>query len=474
MESPLGLGDRLQEIVAKAKDGKELFELMLPLPPADKVELFQYAADDQTWVAEKGGDDYMSLMIPYLTEANIKNTLSKELLQIAAESLQANIRFLFYYMPEDIGFIVQNYRFPANSLLFRFIGGEYFSNLIDDYVITRGQKEVELKGVKIRVFQYLKEFVYSGAMEDLWKEEPKIILSVQRKGNKWRMKALSDTAFRTFKNYISKEVLFKRLIAAFEEKNIHMTEELLVELEKEDLGFQLQIRDAGFTLTLKKLDEEIEKMLDAFSPFVYTLHVPQRGIEEESLKKLLRKCQRLESLDLSNFKECADPIELIQALPRGLHILTLCALSWVTDPVVEALIQHIPKLSSLDLSGCDNFQITLLSELSRLKNLETLRLAYLRINESVLSIVAPLWRTVRDLDLSYCPVDDKALLVIIRNLYELRELNLCGCRNVTPEGVLQLAVCRGLRKLDLRAIPSLPPDFKTRHSFRFFNVDMVM
>lgn len=476
MESPLGLNDRLQEIVFAVQNGQELFDVLKTRSPEVMIELFENAADDQTWVEERGGAEFMALIIPYLTESNINNTISKKLLQMAAKAIQKNFYFLFRYMPEDIAFHVENYKFMANSLLFRFVGGDYFSSLIDDYVVTREQRDIELKATKIRVFQYLKEFIYTGEMKDLWKEDPKIILSVQKKGNKWRIKSLSDTAFRTFKNYISREVLFQRLVAAFQAKNHHMTEELLVELEKENLGFKLELVESGFKLTLKKLNEEIEKLLDPFTPFLYTIRLTDGDIEEEFLKKLFRKCVKLEKLDLSALKECKDPGDLIISLPQGLLVLSLHDLKWVTDSILESVISHFPHLNSLNLAGCEYFKTTFLSELSLLNNLETINLSRVpELNHSILSIVTRVWKTIINLDISSCKgIDDKALKTLLANLEDLKELNLRNCRALSLEGILQLANKKTLRRIDIRDNPSIPPNFKEKYGLRFYNVEIVL
>lgn len=477
METPLGLSNRLQEFAIKAKDGKELFEQIIKLPNKEIIEFFECAADDQTWVDEKGGEDFMSYMIPFLTKANLTNTIPKDLLESATHSIQRNIRFLFYYLPEDIGFIVQGQKYVVNSLLFRFVCGDYFSSLIDDYVIARKQPDVELKGVKARVFIYLKEYVYTGKMENLWREDPKVILSLQKRANQWGMKELSDTAFRTFKNYISKEVLFQRLLIAFEQKNIHMTRELLEELKKEDLGFTLEVfRETGFKLTLNKLNEEMEPLLNPFVPYVYSLHFTGT-LEEEPLKRLLKKCDRLEFLDLSPLKGFQDSLGLIQSIPARLPVLNLHDLPWVNEQVLDALLTQCPNLNQLDLSGCEGFPTTYLTELSRIRTLEKLCLNRLPdINDSNLNIIVPVWRAmVLDFEVSECPkLDDKCLVIIMTFLRQLRELNISGCRNLTLEGILQLSTCKTLRKLDLRNIPSIPPNFKEKHGFRFFNVDLLL
>ena len=477
METPLGLKDQLREIAEKAKDGLDLYQTILTLPPAEMVEFFEDAADSQSWVESQEGHQFMVEMSTFFTKAALKHTFSLDHLTLVARAIRRNHRFLAKIFPEDLVFIVQGVKYKANSLMFRIFGESYFSNLIDDYVVDRNQKEIILKGVSKRVFEYIKEFFYTEKMDTLWKEEPKVILALQKRGNYWRLRDVSDYAFKTYKNYINQEVLFKRLVAAFSKRNIHLTEELLSVLEKESFGFNLKlIHESGFQLELIALYEEIESFLKPLLKWVLSITLNQTTIDEEPFKMLLRKCPNLESIDLSNFRECQDPVSFIQTLPPLLHSLNLTDLSWVNGETIQAIVDHLQNLRLLNLSGCENYQPTLLSEISKLKELDELDLTNNQsLTTPIMKIVVPLFKSIKRLNLTNCQgVNDEGLQIIAHDMWELEEIRLVRCRNVTEKGILALTARKKLRLLDLREMAQIPANFKERNQRHFFRVDILV
>lgn len=477
MEAPLGLSNAMREVVEKAPGGMELYRTIVEWPFDQIVEFFDCAADAQTWVEERGGNSFMGEMLPFLNSAVLRHRCTQAEALVIGKAIRRNSKYLLKYLPEDVSFLIRGERFKVSSLLFRVFGGDYFSSLIDDCVVSRKQSEIELREVSPKVFAYIKEFFYSEKMENLWKEQPKVILALQKAGNSWRLKDVSDYAFDTYKNYINREVLFRRLVAAFQEKNIHLTEELLGVLEHEQLGFKMRlIAESGFSLSLESLYGEVESLLNPILKAVYSIDLLRENIEELPFLKLLKQCPRLEEIDLRRLKHPENRLALIENLPKMLKKIDLTDLDWVDDEIIHAIAAHLTNLRVLILSGCTHFQPTILSELSQLKELESVDLSHNQgITTSILRIVAPHFKTVKHLNFSYCQgLNDEGMGLLAFYLSEIEGLNLSGCRQVTEQGVLSLQLKRTLRFLNLRSMPQIPRNFKERKQMKFFRTEILI
>jgi hypothetical protein len=476
MKAPLGLKDSLRLIVENVRSTDSLYQTISQLPLEERVEFFDYAADSRSWIEEEG-KSFMVEMLDFFTLMALKHQLNPSQLTIVATAMRRNCAALSNMIPEDVTFVVQEERFKPNSLLFRVVGEPYFAQLIDDYVATRRQHEIRLPGVSKKSFNYIKEFIYTGEMKDLWKEEPKVILAIQKRGNQWRLKEVSDFAFRAYKNYLNKDVLFKRLVAAFLARNVHLTEELLTLLEQENLGFSLElIQESGFKLYVRYWYEECEALLEPLFDSIFSIDLADETIEEFALKRLLKRCRRLEEIDLTSIRGCENPVELILALPPLLKRVDLTDLTWVNNETLEAIVEHLHNLRTLNLSGCDHYQPTLLSELSKMKELDELILSNNQsLTLQVLKIICPLLKTIKALDVTNCQgINDLGIQLISVHMHELEELHLAKIRNISEQGLLPLAYNKTLRLLDLRQMAQIPSNYREKNQRRFFRTEILI
>jgi hypothetical protein len=152
-----------------------------------------------------------------------------------------------------------------------------------------------------------------------------------------------------------------------------------------------------------------------------------RGSELAELSGLAK----LHYLDLSNSASAND--ESIHGLSRliGLQVLVLNDTDIGTSVVEQTA--RLPELIGLSLSDCQRIDDADIERLASIHTLSRIELARTRITDRALRSLAEM------------PID---------------QLELAGCKNITPEGVRALATSRTLKSIDLTDAPADCPEVR--------------
>lgn len=128
----------------------------------------------------------------------------------------------------------------------------------------------------------------------------------------------------------------------------------------------------------------------------------------------------------------------------------------VTGALLHDLSQALPKLNSLDLTGCSQFNEDDLVHLAQMKNLKNLTLAGCnRIGKVGLTNLFNLIPNLEMLDLTSCSQVDDEILSSLQNIYQLKHLILTACSNFTDAGMHELAKLENLESLILDQCPQI-------------------
>ena len=155
--------------------------------------------------------------------------------------------------------------------------------------------------------------------------------------------------------------------------------------------------------------------------------------------------------------------------------LDLSGCEWLTDPLLTALVDHIPDLEGLFLD--DNRQLKSFIGVTHSSALHTLSLANCsQITDNILGGLLPKQSTWRYLTLKGCPsVGDRSAIFIATHGKQLVHLDLSGCQNLSDQGLkILIRECASVTTLELSGCHLITLDgvkqcLREMRSLRTFN-----
>ena len=166
---------------------QEIFAHLTSRPIEHAVTFFQIAADDETWVKETGGE-LMHLLIRWFNQQFLARKLSLHHVENIASNFQQHYLALINQQEFDIKFWIEGRILPASSLMFG-ASSEILRELIWKHVEEKSSK-IELK-MSGSTFEFFQEFVYTGTIDNLWKEDSEVIFDLLRESTAWQMTSLA-------------------------------------------------------------------------------------------------------------------------------------------------------------------------------------------------------------------------------------------------------------------------------------------
>ncbi|GFO41641.1 F-box/lrr-repeat protein 20 [Plakobranchus ocellatus] len=180
------------------------------------------------------------------------------------------------------------------------------------------------------------------------------------------------------------------------------------------------------------------------------------NLTDASLEAISQCADRLESICVNGFQSMSDAclLRVLRKHGRGLRTLELYACFSLSASSLRSLGEHCTNLKRLCLGSCnkltDSAMITLSAHLGRIEELDLRGCKNVK-NDCIRKIVRNCPRLSK-LVLANCPhISDLALTEIATHLKTtLRTLELCGCNNVTDQGLITLAKnCDRLISVDI-------------------------
>ncbi|CAJ0941271.1 unnamed protein product, partial [Mesorhabditis belari] len=158
-------------------------------------------------------------------------------------------------------------------------------------------------------------------------------------------------------------------------------------------------------------------------------------ITDRSLQALAHGCKRLTVLELSGCAFLSDPgfIALAKSC-KGLMKLDLEDCSLITDQSLHAFATHCPQIVEMTLSHCEQIS-----------------------DEGVIELCQAHKETLEVLELDNCPLVTDSTISHIKNLQNLRRIDLYDCQGVSKEAINRLKQHRGGLEVHAYFAPPTPP-----------------
>lgn len=162
------------------------------------------------------------------------------------------------------------------------------------------------------------------------------------------------------------------------------------------------------------------------------------------LSNLAINCSNLIEIDLSNATELRDPVAAAIAEAKNLEKLWLARCKSITDIGIGCIAVGCRKLRLLNLkwcSGVGDLGVGLIAV--KCKEIRSLDLSYLPITNKCLSLILKL-RHLEDLILEGCfSIDDDSLAGLKQGCKSLKTLDMSSCQNVSHVGLSSLTSSAG-------------------------------
>lgn len=175
-------------------------------------------------------------------------------------------------------------------------------------------------------------------------------------------------------------------------------------------------------------------------------------ITDKSIDALNSSNRKLTNLNVSGCVKLTEgPIcALIKLSGRKLQSIDVCGISDELEPVLSALKEHCPNLTSLYVNGQSVTDDLIISILEACKNLSQINLYSCRsLTQKAFHALALYPKSITHLSLNGSEISDKELSLLSEKHPHLEKINLLRCKKVTSEGIIALAQhCRNLRSIE--------------------------
>ena len=211
-------------------------------------------------------------------------------------------------------------------------------------------------------------------------------------------------------------------------------------------------------------DESIWEKINLYSkvvPSKFIDQILQKGCKYINLRnakivgalKLSRKDYNVKYLNLTNCTADQGVLEKFISSCQCLQKLSLCNLE-LNSNAMKSLSHH--GLQTLELSACRALNLELITKILSCKTLTevSFRYNYLPIDESnnfFQYIVENLSSSIEKVSLggTSC-LTDKHIKILVQRCKKIKELEICGCRNITEDSLTSIAEhCDQMVKLDV-------------------------
>ncbi len=262
------------------------------------IQFFECGADDETWTKEFGGE-LLGFLFQWFNLEFLNHRLSIEYTERIAAKVQEHVKVLTAFMVADIDFLLAKEMIPASSLMFG-ASSAFFRELIWRDIFIEKREAVQLPKIPRSQFQMIQEFVYTGTLPNLWKEEPETILSLLRQARTWQIGALEEFSAGVFKRYLTVDNVWDYFALS--------KQEILPSLEQECCQF-LNRKLRAITLTvfdpyhmgaeITRFADDNADALQRLSPYITHITVSSEAAADPAFATLLASKQSLTALNLA-------------------------------------------------------------------------------------------------------------------------------------------------------------------------------
>ncbi len=403
------------------------------------IEFFIESCEDRTWITS-GGEELMRTIFAWLTRQYREELLSDADAKAIAQAIQKQFKALEGILDYDADFVIEGKVIPVCGFMFQ-AQSPFFKELFKRTRARRRRKVLEMPKIKLAFFDYIKEFVYTGKIEFLWREEPKYILNFIRQAQKLGMQEMSAYTSEVYKRYLNPKNVIPHLRLAQKEFLRDLEKECCRYANEQNFGIMIEHRDTvGLQVTFESITEIGLMLVDYLSRQISYLVCRGRVPSNPEIIVILNKIKHLVGLDLSGSSEISG--ELLENFP-AVKQLNLSGCQWLDDERLLAIIQSSPGLVQLNLSKNTQLTFRSLGELTILSRLGSLDLSYCdQLNDDDFDLVASSCPQIAELYLRFCRIGDDGLKSIAERCQNLAVLDLTDCKKISKEGIEQLRLAR--------------------------------
>jgi len=448
----------------EASTYEEAGELLISSRPVEGVlKFFVESIEDKTWV-EKSDGELVRLLFAWMTKELWERRLSLEKAEIAARAIQPNFIHLKDHLIYDLVFVTQEKDYPASSLLFA-AQSDHFKDLIAERRSEGNETTtIKLKNISDRFFTFFLEFINTGKMENLWKEEPEEILSVIRNASAYDVEEMSAYAAEVYKRYLSIDNVSEHLIMGEKEDIPALEGECCRFISGRFSGMEIgPVEGEGFELKISNLEDDSIPILQVLAPRMTELTCREDILENEAFLSLVEKMKQLLSVDFSDTSGMG--ASLINNFP-SVRTLKLERCQWMTSENLTDIMSKTPSIIHLSLSGNSHLFIPGTGLLASFNHLSDLDFSYCQqIDDETIDLLASCCPQLISLSVKDCSeITDAGIGEIGRQCRELMALNLSNLLEITSEGIVDLAShsqnisglnLQGCKSIDERGIKQL-------------------
>lgn len=457
MELPALLPEELR-YAAVAQNDSALFELLVK-NPQDLVHYFQYACDDETWSGDHAA--FMQEVMQWLTNRFFQDSLSLELAQTAIRAIRAHHPILQALIPLNLTFKLKEGERQENSLLWG-ASSEYFRNLIREECRDRAAEKLEIVDCPLHVFKVIEEFVFTGAVKDLWRKSQHEIIEVLRKASEWSITALENLCQDLLTRYIERSNAVEYLLQAHEEKWSRLRDACIDFINALDVGVKFEkTNDATFSFEFTNFQADALEIFENAHLYITKLRCGGSLPELPPFSDVINRCPHLVCLDLSETRTYSDRF---LDIPRALEELNLSKCPWLAGKLLKKFSEICPHLRALGLGSNGQLRYTDWGILKNFKSLEKIDISRCyQVKDDEFKLVLQACRGVThfklsectglsdhsffqlgqhipnltDLDISRCLLSDAGLVDLSMRCKRLTVLDLTRCKNISEKGILE-------------------------------------
>jgi hypothetical protein len=410
----------------ESADEEDLFKV-LKQKPIDLVLFLEYACADETWSEQHS--KLMCHMLRWVTKRFYLDKLellqAQRLVTIIQEHISILRPYLYFpaYLYFNTIFLVGNKEMVVNSLMFG-ASCEHFHQLIRS-IWDQQKNELVLRGVSLPMWHFIEEYINTGTVEGLWKQDEEFVQSLMHQAKAWDLSGLVLMCANVLKVYLTRDNAIEALLQAHRQGYANLKHACYNFLNQQE-GVGLRFHEKGEKdLFVEILDykELTKEKFSEVAPEVTHLSFGGDLANDVNFSRMIAQCPKAIGIDLSGSQRFSDYFETI---PPRIVELDLSGCPWLNDDAFKRVVEICPQLKTLRIRSDVLLTYVSWGNLMLLKHLTSL-------------------------DLSRCTqIGDEDLKLIAQSATGLRELKLEGCQNITDVGVRAiLSWCRNLTNLDV-------------------------
>jgi Leucine-rich repeat (LRR) protein len=458
------------EQYAEIKSDQELFEALVQ-NPAELVEFFRYACEDETWSTHKH-TRFTKLALHWFEQKALERKLSLEYIYDIADAIQLHAEHISPFIHRGITAHLEDGQENISALLM-IACSDILRELVDAHCEVGKNPNLTFKLTRT-FFKPFQEYFVTGAAEELWRETPASLHEIMAQARKWDLEELAILCEDVLKRYIDRANVFERLLEAHAKRWPHLKNACIDYINHMNLGIQLERGESNQLICyLHDLSFITLDNYAAIKAEVTRLVFRGKTPQETGFSEVIRETPKLVSLDLSE-TDAFTPAYL--ELPSKIDELLLNRCPWLDSTTLPQLLQACPNITKLQMISNPQLDLNAFASLQQLKNLSSLNLARCNLNDNVFKVVLAATRQLEELNVNECmnitafgftelarvspeliylhasktEIDDGSLAEVGMHCKRLLQLDVSRCANVSIKGIRELVRLRPtLRTLDL-------------------------